>query len=185
MKKKRTSGVQTDDRAPLEVWSLQQAALWIETRVSVPRRPIRRRIAPTAVQELHQALKAGTITASGCVDGAERRVISPAEWNDYRLSLRDTVFPGHHYTDSSGPPVIAVLSIRSFPAAVLKYHGYPSQVRVPSARSSDGEPAYHHVITDLLLRRREVMRGWSETGRTRPAALRIVSSETPSSPVAF
>ena len=152
-----------------KVWSLEQAALWIETRASVPRHPIRRRIAPTTVQELHQALKSGTITASGCVDGGERRAISPEEWNDYRLRLKHTAFMGHHYTGSSGTPVIAVLSIRSFPAAVLKYHGYPSWVRVPSAQSSRGEPAYHRVITDVLLRRQKVMRQWPETGGALPA----------------
>lgn len=169
MGKKRTNGVQTDDRAPLKFWSLQQAALWIEKRASVPRGPIRRRKAPTAVQELHQALKAGIITASGCVDGSERRTISPEEWNDYRLRLKYTAFMGHHYTRSSGTPVIAVHSIGSFPAAVLKYHGYPSRVRVPSARSSRGEPAYHRVITDVLLRGQKVMRQWPEAGRALPA----------------
>jgi hypothetical protein len=113
-----------NDRAPLKVWSLQQAALWIETRASVQRQSIRRRIAPTTVQELHQALKAGTITASGCVDGGERRAISPEEWNDYRLRLKHTAFSGPYYNGSPGTPAIA-LSIRSLPAAVLKYHGYP------------------------------------------------------------
>jgi len=155
-----------NDRVSPKVWSLQQAAVWIETRASIPRQPIRRRIAPTTVQELHRALKAGTITASGCVDGGERRAVSSEEWNDYRLRLNHTAFMGHHYTGSSGTPVIAVLSIRSFPAVVLKYHGYPSRVRVPSAQSSDGEPAYHRVITDVLLRRQEVMREWPETART-------------------
>jgi hypothetical protein len=141
-----------NDRAPPKVWSLEHAALWIETRASVPRQPIHCRIAPTTVQELHQVLKAGTITASGCVDGGERRAISPEEWNDYRLRLKHTAFAGHHYTGTSGTPVIAVLSIRSFPAAVLKYHGYPSRVRVPSAHPSDSEPAYHRVITDVRAR---------------------------------
>jgi hypothetical protein len=154
-----------NDRVSPKVWSLQQAALWIETRARVPRHPICRRIVPTTVQELHQALKAGTITASGCVDGGERRTISAEEWNDYRLRLNHTAFTGHHYTGSSGTPVIAVLSIRSFPAVVLKYHGYPSRVRVPSAQSSDGEPAYHRVITDVLLREQEIMREWPETAR--------------------
>ena len=148
-----------NDRAPLKVWSLEQAALWIETRASVPRHPIDRQIAPTTVQELHQVLKVGTIRASGCVDGGERRAISPEEWNDYRLRLKHTAFTGY-YTGSFGTPVIAVLSIRSFPAAVLKYHGYRSRLRVPSAQSRDGEPAYHRVITDVLLQRQEVMREW-------------------------
>jgi hypothetical protein len=154
-----------NDRVLSKVWLLLQAALWIETRASVPRHPIRSQIAPTTVQELHQALKAGTLTASGCVDGGERRTISAEEWNDYRLRLNHTAFPGHHYTGSSGTPVIAVLSIRSFPAAVLKDYGYPSRVRVPSARSSDGEPAYHRVITDVLLREQEIMRQWPGSGR--------------------
>src|ERR1019366_3519976 len=159
-----------NDRVSPKVWSLQQAAVWIETRASIPRQPIRRRIAPTTVQELHRALKAGTITASGYVDGGERRAISSEEWNDYRLRLNHTAFTGHYYyTGLSGTPVIAVLSIRSFPAAVLKYHGYPSQVRVPSAQSSDGEPAYHRVITDVLLRQQDIMRRWPETGRALPA----------------
>jgi len=154
-----------NDRVSPKVWSLQQAAAWIETRASIPRQPIRRRIAPTTVQELHRALKAGTITASGCVDGGERRAVSSEEWSDYRLRLNHTAFMGHHYTGSSGTPVIAVLSIRSFPAVVLKYHGYPSRVRVPSAQSSDGEPAYHRVITDVLLQREQVVQQWPSSVR--------------------
>jgi hypothetical protein len=151
-----------NEDAPPKVWSLEQAALWIETRTGVPRHPIRRRLTPTTMQELHRALRAGTITASGCVDGGERRTISPEEWSDYRLNLRRAVF--HDYMRSS-QALITVLSIRSFPAAALKYHGYRSRVRVPSARSSDGEPAYHRVITDVLVRRHEVMQEWPEEGR--------------------
>src|SRR5438045_259956 len=72
-------------RTPVELWSLKQAAAWVEARADASDRPIHRRIAPTTVQELHEALKAGTITGSGCVDGGDRRAISPAEWHDYRL----------------------------------------------------------------------------------------------------
>jgi hypothetical protein len=110
-------------------------------------------------------LTAGMVTASGCVDGGERRDISPGEWNDYRLKLKHTVFAGHYFTGSAGTPIIAVLSIPSFPAAALKYHGYPSGVRVPSASAQDGEPGYHRVITDVLLPREQIMRQWRSGGR--------------------
>jgi hypothetical protein len=72
-------------RAPVELWSLEQAIIWIETPAGVPEHPIERQITPATVQELHKALKAGMIAASGCVDGGERREIAPGEWNDYRL----------------------------------------------------------------------------------------------------
>ena len=116
-------------RAPAELWSLVQAIVWIERHAGVPEHPIHRRIALARVQELYKALKAGMITASGCVDGGERRDISPGEWNDYRLKLKHTVFADHYFVGTAETPIIAVLSIRSFPTAALKYHGYPSGVR--------------------------------------------------------
>jgi hypothetical protein len=158
------SGVQKG-RAPGELWSLEQAMVWIETRAGVPQHLIHRQSAPTTMQELYQALKAGMITASGCIDGGERRDISPGEWNDYRLKLGHAKFPKHYYMGSAGTPNIAVLSIRSFPAAALKYHGYRSGVRIPSAQSPDGEPGYHRGIDDVLLRREEVVEQWPAIGQ--------------------
>src|SRR5260370_40363312 len=146
-------------RAPAELWSLEQAIIWIETPAGVPEHPIQR-----PVQELHEALKAGMITASGCVDGSERRDIAPGEWNDYRLKLEHAAFAGHHFMGTVGTPIITVLSIRSFPAAALKYHGYPSGARIPSASGQDGEPGYHRVITDVLLSREQVVRQWPSAG---------------------
>ena len=151
-------------RAPVELWSLEQAAVWVEARADPSDHPIYRRIAPTTVQELHEALKAGRIAGSGCVDGGERRAISSAEWNDYRLILEHATFANHYYVGSPGMPVITVLSIRSFPATALKYHGYRSGVRIPSAQSLDGEPGYHRVIDDVLLRREKVVQQWPAFG---------------------
>ena len=151
-------------RAPAELWSLVQAIVWIERHAGVPEHPIHRRIALARVQELYKALKAGMITASGCVDGGERRDISPGEWNDYRLKLKHTVFAGHYFVGTAETPIIAVLSIRSFPTAALKYHGYPSGVRIPSVSAQDGEPGYHRVITDVLLPREQVVRQWPSGG---------------------
>ena len=152
-------------RAPAELWSLEQTMVWIETRAGVPLHPIHRRIAPATVQELCQALKAGMITPSGCVDGGERRDISPGEWNDYRLKLKHTALASHYFMGSAGTPIVAVLSIRSFPAAALKYHGYPSGVRILSASAQDGEPGYHRVITEVLLPREQVVHQWPSSGR--------------------
>ncbi len=143
-------------RTPVEPWSLAQAATWVETRVDPSDQPIHRPIASAAVEELHEALKAGAITGSGCVDGVERRKISPAEWHDYRLTLKQVTFADHHYMGSPGVPVIAVSSIRSFPAGALKHHGYKSGVQIPSAQSPHGQPGYHRVIDDVLLRRKEI-----------------------------
>jgi len=163
---------------PVELWSLAQAAVWIETRADAADHPIGRRIAPTTVEELHEALKAGTITASGCVDGGERRAISPAEWHDYRLTLKHATFARRPYMRSPGVPVITVLSVRSFSARALDYHGYRSNVRIPSAQAPDGEPGYHRVIADVLLRHEEIMQQWpasdhaaqplAEPARSRP-----------------
>ncbi len=152
-------------RTSVELWCLQQAAVWVEARTDASQQPIHIRIAPTTVQELHEALKAGAITGSGCVDGSERRAISPAEWNDYRLMLKHAMFPSHYYMGASGVPLIAVLSIRSFPARALKYHGYKSGVQIPSAHSPDGETGYHRVIDDVLLLREEIVRQWPAIGQ--------------------
>jgi hypothetical protein len=154
--------------APAELWSLEQAAVWIKPPGGVPESGIHRRMALSSLQELYKALNAGTITASGCVDGGERRDISPGEWNDYRLKLKHTAFAGHYFTGTAGTPIITVLSIRSFPAAALKYHGYPSGVRVPSASAQDGEPGYHRVIADVLLPREQVVQQWPSGGRAAP-----------------
>ena len=61
-------------------------------------------------------------------------------------------------------PIIAVLSIRSFSASALKHHGYKSEFQIPSGQSPDGEPGYHRVIDDVLLRREEVMQQWPRYG---------------------
>jgi hypothetical protein len=151
-----------EGRIPAELWSLPQAAEWIETRADDSHRPIQ----PTTVRQLHEALKAGTIAASGCVDGGERRAISPAEWHDYRLTLEHAMFLEHHSLGSSGVSVIAVFSIRSFPAVAPKYHGHKSGFQIPSAQSSGGEPGYHRVIDDVRLQREEVVQQWSPFGRT-------------------
>jgi hypothetical protein len=151
-------------RPPGELWSLAQAATWVETRVDPSDEPTHRQIALAAVQELHEPLKAGTVTGSGCVDGGERRKILPAEWHDYRLTLQQVTFAGNDYIGSPGVPVITVLSIRSFSAGALKHHGYRSGVQNPSAQSPDGEPGYHRVMDDVLLRREEVMQQWHAFG---------------------
>ena len=145
-----------EDRIAAELWSLPQAAEWIETRADDSPSPIE----PTTVRELHEALKAGTIAASGCVDGGERRAISSAEWHDYRLKLEHKTFFG----GPSELPVITVLSNRSFPAGALKYHGYKSGVQIPSAQSSGGEPGYNRVIDDVRLLRKEVVQSWPPFG---------------------
>jgi hypothetical protein len=75
------------------------------------------------------------------------------------------MFAGHYYVGSPGVPVIAVLSIRSFSAGALKHHGYRSGVQIPSAQSPEGEPGYHRVIDDVLLRREEVMQQWPACGQ--------------------
>lgn len=148
-----------------KLWSLQQAALWVQTRGDAAQHSIGRTVAPTTLQELHEALKVGTINGSGCADGGERRAISPAEWHDYRLTLEYAMFPGHYYIGSLGVPVIAVLSIRSFPAGALKYHGHKSGVQIPSARSPNGETGFHRVIDDVLLLREEVVQQWPAIGQ--------------------
>jgi hypothetical protein len=150
-------------RAPDELWSLNQVTVWIERRASVSQHLIQ--MASTTIQELYQTLKAGMVTASGCVDGSERRDISSGEWNDYRLTLNHIKFPNHYFRGSAGTPIIEVLSIRSFPAAALEYHGYRSGVRIPSASAQGGDPGYHRVITDVLLRREEVIRQWPGISR--------------------
>jgi hypothetical protein len=153
-----------ENRTPAELWSLQQAAVWVEVRADVSQ-PIHSRIAPASVKELHEALKAGRITGTGCVDAGERRTVSPAEWNDYRLTLKYAIFPNQYYMGSSGVPLIAVLSIRSFPARALKSHQHKSEVQIPSANSPDGETGYQRVIDDVLLRREEVAHQWPAVGR--------------------
>ena len=145
-----------EDRIAAELWSLPQAAEWIETRAD----GLRSSIEPTTVRELHEALKGGTIAASGCVDGGERRAISSAEWHDYRLKLEHKTFFG----GPSELPVITVLSNRSFPAGALKYHGYKSGVQIPSAQSSAGEPGYNRVIDDVRILRKEVVKSWPPFG---------------------
>jgi hypothetical protein len=154
-------------RVSAELCSLGQTVTWIETSAVVPEHPIQRRIAP-AWEELYEALTAGMITASGCVDGGERRGISSGEWNDYRLKLEHAAFAGHHFIGTAGTPIITVLSIRSFPAAALKDHGYPSGVRLPSASGQYGEASYHRVITDVLLSWEQVERQWPSAGSAAP-----------------
>jgi hypothetical protein len=155
-------------RASAELWPLEEAIIWIEMPAGIPDRPIQRPITSATVQELHKTLKAGMITASGCVDGGERRDISPGEWNDYRLELKHAMFAGQYFMGSAGTPIVAVLSIRSFPATALKYHGYSSGVRIPSASGQDGEPGYHRVMTDVLLSREQVVRQWPSAGGAAP-----------------
>ncbi len=150
-----------EEHSNTKMWSLKQAASWIEARTDA-KPQLSSEIAATSIEELHNALKAGQITGSGCVDGGERRTISNEEWHDYSLKLRYATFTGADVVGSLGMLVIDVLSVRSFPAAALKYHGYPSGIRIPSSHSNDGEVGYHCVITDILLPRRQIMQRWSQ-----------------------
>jgi hypothetical protein len=142
-----------------EFWSLPLAAFWIETRTRAkPGTSLQ--ISTMSVRELERALKAGEIIGSGHVDSGERRAISQEERHDYFLKLRYATFVGASFMNSPEIPVIDILSVRSFPAAALKYHAYPSGVRIPSPSPSDGEPGYHRVITDVLLPRQQVIERW-------------------------
>jgi hypothetical protein len=148
-------------RVAAKLWSLEQAAVRIETRGDVTQSPIYRRIKlPSTIEELRDALLSGAIRASGCVDGGERRTISPADWSDYRLTVKYSVFTGRHFTGRPGVMTIEVLSIRSFPAAALTYHVRRSKVRTPFVKSHDGEAAYYRVITDVLLPQEQVVKQW-------------------------
>jgi hypothetical protein len=109
-------------------------------------------------ERLETALKDGTASATGCVDGGERRIISAVEWFDYRITVKPTVFSRHHLLNSPATKTVGVLSSRSFPAAALKCHGYPSGVMLPSAASLSGEPGYHRVITDVRLPQGQIER---------------------------
>jgi hypothetical protein len=149
-----------EGRSNTEVWSLQQAASWIQSRTHAKSQAFVE-IMATNVEELHNALKTGEIIGSGCVDGGERRTISGEEWHDYSLKLH-AVFTGAHFIGSLGTRVIDVLSVRSFPAAALKYHGYPSGIQIPSPHSNEGEVGYHRVITDVMLPRRQIIQRWPQ-----------------------
>jgi hypothetical protein len=46
-------------RRSVDLWSLEQAAVWVEAHADPSDHPINRPIAPTSVQKLHEALKAG------------------------------------------------------------------------------------------------------------------------------
>ena len=148
-----------EGRPNAEAWSLQQAAAWIQSIIDAkPRASFE--IAKTTIEELHNALKIGGVLASGCVDGGDRRTISGEEWHDYSLKLHYATFAGVGFMGTRGTPIIEVLSVRSFPAAALKYHAYPSGIRIPSADSKDGQLGYHRVITDVLLPRGQIMQHW-------------------------
>ena len=106
---------------------VQQAASWIQSRTHAESQAFVEIVA-TNVEELHNALKTDEIIGTGCVDGGERRTISGEEWHDYSLKFHYAAFMAAHFTGSLGTPVIDVLSVRSFPAAAQKYHGYPSGI---------------------------------------------------------
>lgn len=150
-----------EKRSNNEVWSLQRAASWIQSTTHAQPQPSFELTAKT-IEELHNALRAGEIISSGCVDCGVRRTISGEEWHDYSLKPHYAVFTGAHFIGSKGTAVIDVLSVRSFPAAALKYHGYPSGNRIPSPHSNDGEVGYHRVITDVLLPWRQIMERWPQ-----------------------
>jgi hypothetical protein len=147
--------------------AIQQAASWIQTRTE-EKPQASSGIVATSIEELQNALRAGEIIGSGCVDGSERRTISGEEWHDYSLKLHYAMFTGAHLIGSFRTLVLDVLSVRSFPAAALKYHGYPSRIRIPSPDSNDGEVGYHRAITDVLLPWRQIMQRWPQGCEDQP-----------------
>ena len=78
----------------------------------------------------------------------------------YRVKLKYSVFSNAYYSSSPGTLVIEAFSIQSLPARALKYHARRSGVRIPSAYSQTGEPAYHRVINDVLVSQIQVVRQW-------------------------
>ena len=146
-------------RASAELWSLEQAVIWIEMPAGIPDRPIQPPITCATRQELHKALKAGMITASGCVDAGERRNIAPGEWNDYRLELEHAMFDRvSRDTDHRG----------SFDPFVPGGRAQLPRISLPGTDSlrqwQVGEPGYHRVITDVLLSREQIVRQWPSAG---------------------
>ena len=88
--------------APAKTWSLAQA------------------LDAVSVEKLEAALRSATISATGCVDGGERRIISAIEWDDYRILLERSFFLNNDFF--GGPPTIIVRSYFTpiIPGAVPK-----------------------------------------------------------------
>jgi hypothetical protein len=68
--------------------TIPQCALWIETcDVAEVEGNENRAPSQASVAELLTCLRLGRLASTGCVDGAERRSLSSAEWNDYQIDV--------------------------------------------------------------------------------------------------
>jgi len=153
----------TSDK-PTDKISLAQAVRWIETRAGAPGKSLRGPISRASADQVHEALKAGAIRATGCIDGRRREPISADEWHDYDLILRHISFLNAQFMKAPGMPVVEAISKRLYPAAAVNLRYRRSALRLPSAQSETGEPGYHRVIVDVLLSCADVLAHWPRDG---------------------
>jgi hypothetical protein len=156
-----------------QFWTLVEALRWIRTSV------LGRSDQSRGVVELHEALKSGSVLATGSVDGQPRRSISAAEWYDY--DLRKIRFLNSYAPGKAATEFFEVVSKRVYPSKAINLDHRPAQIRVPSSQSPAGEVGYHRVIDDVLLSREEVIRCWSENSSSSPIS-EVIQKRTRTAP---
>lgn len=116
---------------------------------------------PKALDELHAALTAGTVRATGEVDMDPRRPIAPEEWRDLVLREEDGFFADDGFVGDPIPDFI-VHSRAAYPAGKVADLGCPAEGGVPAA-SGGLEPAFHRHVSFVRVVRADVERLWPRT----------------------
>ncbi len=141
-------------------WTIEQVAVWIESRSLVEAaRAFTRGAANSTVEELKDLLDNGEIEAIASVDAGRPEELSPSEWHHYKLEARWMMLAGTFRAGSRGTFSISARSYQSFRPGVLRDPSYPSHTLVPTELGPC--EGYYRVISRIEFRRDDVLKLWS------------------------
>lgn len=131
-------------------WSLGNAAEFVETHKSdedSEDSPLM-----SGLHKIEAALRCGTLQAYGSIDAAPVRAIPVEAWTEFVLITSNVAFAADGWVTYD----IWGRSIRSYRAAAVWDHVFPSGDLVPSASCPEGERGYHRMILNAFVKQADV-----------------------------
>jgi len=137
--------------------TIAQCAIWIETRDVAKVEQLEPIPTNEILQELLERLRDGRLTASGLVDGGERRQLDSAEWYDYSIFVLSNqkefreIFPMRVLKSGSHHVVVRSRSVH--PAEAVKNRIGKAIAVLPSRKL-----VCHRFIEDVLVAGKDLQR---------------------------
>lgn len=131
-------------------WSLGNAAEYID--VNTDNGDAESSTLFRGFNRIEAALRSGELQAYGSIDAGPLSVIPVEAWPEF-VMVASNIAPNAERTMTYD---ISIRSVRSYRAAALDDHSFPSGDLVPSALEPQGEPGYHRIISDAFVKESDV-----------------------------